>query len=122
MSTKASAAAVLFALAMFVSRASGDEPQKPIWDRQADLKLDHSPLLLADQTESAIVESGPSDWHFHTYASVWLAALNGTDGKDPFKVDVDAGLGDVFDNGTFGLEFNFEAGTGRWSFILDGMW
>jgi len=124
MSTKASAATVLLSLIIFASRAVSavDAPHQSIWKRQVELKLETSPLLLADETDATVVESAPSDWHFHTYASVWATAINGTDGRAPIQVDVDAGLGEVFDNDTLGLEFNFEAGTGRWSFILDGMW
>jgi hypothetical protein len=114
--------AVLLALTVFAWRASAEEVRKAIWEQQADLKLDHSPLLLADRTESEIIETPGGEWHFRAGVSMWGAAITGTAGNRQTEVDVDAGLGEFFDNSTLGLEFNFEAGTGQWSFLLAGMW
>jgi hypothetical protein len=96
--------------------------RRPIWEQQAELKLERQPLLLADQTEATVIESGASDWRFRASASVWATAITGTTGGGQTEVDVDAKFADIFDNATFGLDFNFEAGTGPWSFLLGGMW
>jgi hypothetical protein len=110
---KVSAAAVLVALAIFCSRA---------WGEEQGLKLDDSPLLLQDHTEATVVESEPSDWHFRVGFNLMAGAITGTAGHQKTEIDVDAGLDEVFDNGTIGLEFQFEAGTGPWSIIFDAMW
>jgi hypothetical protein len=110
MSKKVSAAAVLFALAVFTSRAA------------AELKLDDSPALLQNRTEATVLEPEPSDWHFRTGLNLWFGAITGTAGHQKTEIDVDAGLDEIFDNDTLGLEFNFEAGTGPWSILFDAMW
>ena len=106
-------AAVLFALALFASRS---------WAADSESRLDDSPLLLQNHTEATVVDTGPGDWHFRTAFNLWGAAITGTVGRDKTESDLDAGLDEIFDNGTIGLEFNFEAGTGPWSILFDGMW
>src|SRR6185436_1382571 len=110
---RVSVAAVLVALAGFGSRARAQE---------SNLKLNDSPLLLQNRTEATVVQGEPGDWHFRTGFNLWAAAFTGTVGNGTTEVDVDAGLGEIFENGTWGLEFQFEAGTGKWSFLFDGMW
>jgi hypothetical protein len=122
MSRNVSLTAVLLVLGVPVWRAAAEEVHKPIWEQQAELKLDRQPLLLADQTEATVIEPGPSDWYFRVSATFWGAAITGTTGQAETKVDVDAKFGDIFDNATFGLGMNFETGTGPWSFLLGGMW
>ena len=95
-------AAVLVAQALFASRslAAG-----------SDSKLDDSPLLLQNHTEATVVESEPGDWHFRVGFNLMAGAITGTAGHQKTEIDVDAGLDEILDNGTTGLEFNFEAGT-----------
>ena len=107
---RVSAVAVLVALAAFASRA------------RADLLSDDSPVLLQNHTEATVVSTDPGDWHFRTGFNLWAAAITGSVGKGTTEADVDAGLDEIFDNSTVGLEFQFEAGTGKWSFLFDGMW
>jgi hypothetical protein len=92
------------------------------WAAESNSNLDDSPLLLQNRTEATVIESGPGDWHFRTAFNLWGAAISGTVGRDKTESDVDAGLGEIFENGTIGLEFQFEAGTGKWSILFDGMW
>ena len=105
--------AVLLALAIVAGRASAEETH---------LTLEPDPQLLADYTQSAVIEAPGGDWHFRAGVNVWAGAITGTAGNGPTEVDVDAGLEEIFDNGTWGLEFVFEAGTGPWSILFDGMW
>ena len=116
------AVAVMLALTNFTSRAcAGDEP-RPLWEHQADLRLDAMPLKLEDQAARGQRLGWSDEWFFNTTPSLWFAAITGTAGPSNAKVDVDAGLDEIFDNGTLGLGFNFEAGVQRWSFLFTGMW
>src|SRR3954468_24804627 len=106
---RVSVAAVLVALAIN-SRA------------RADLLSDDSPLLLQNRTEATVVQGEPGDWHFRAQFNLWAAAISGTAGNAKTAVDVDASLGEIFKNDTVAPEFQFEAGTGKWSILFDAMW
>jgi hypothetical protein len=79
-------------------------------------------LPASAQTHSPITEPPTSDWYIRAYTSLWAGTFTGTAGHPQTEVDVDANFGEIFDNGTWGLEFNFEAGPGPWYIILDGLW
>ncbi|MFM7181118.1 MAG: hypothetical protein ACKO2G_06605 [Verrucomicrobiales bacterium] len=92
------------------------------------------PLLIASLTPDSlaagvstgknpvVLETSDSGWWFRVAPYVWLTATEGDAGIAGFEAPVDIGFDDTLDTLDLGFMAVFEAGKGKWSLGLDGIY
>jgi len=88
--------------------------------KDPDLKLNTTPLMLADDAES--FDRRSENFWYQSYFSIWMPSIKGTVGKNETESDIDVSFSDIMDKATFSFGLNLEAGKGPWSVIVFGLY
>ena len=78
--------------------------------------------LVALSTVSAPASAQQDEWEFVLAPYGWISGMNGTAGVAGATTELDISFGDIVDNLEIGGLAHFEASTGRWTAIFDGMY
>jgi hypothetical protein len=73
------------------------------------------------QDGAALDEGDPDEWDFLFAPYLWTASLTGSGEVQGNRISGTASFSDILDNLDLALQGYFEAGKGRWSFFVDGM-